>query len=57
MIEGEIFGEELFLGVEKRFFSVKCLCDSAQVFRITGSELEKKVWQNDSREILFSLIA
>ncbi|CAD8062741.1 unnamed protein product [Paramecium sonneborni] len=56
LIEGEIFGEETFLNYEKRFFSVKCLCDSAMLFRISNVELEKKVWQRESRNILFLLI-
>ncbi|CAD8149244.1 unnamed protein product [Paramecium pentaurelia] len=56
LAEGEIFGEESFLNYEQRYFTIKCLCDSAMLFRISNVELEKKVWQRDSRNILFLLI-
>ncbi|CAK75716.1 unnamed protein product (macronuclear) [Paramecium tetraurelia] len=56
LAEGEVFGEESFLNYDKRYFNIKCLCDSAMLFRISNVEFEKKVWQRESRNILFLLI-
>lgn len=55
--EGEIFGEEGFLNYEARQFGVKCCGDSCVVYKINKDELEKRLWQEELRLMLFTFIS
>ncbi|CAK61941.1 unnamed protein product (macronuclear) [Paramecium tetraurelia] len=48
---GEIFGEEMYLGINNRQHTAICNVQDTQVYRLAKSDLDKRMWQIENRNL------